>query len=364
MVQRAIESTGKTRLQSIDSLRGLAALLVICLHVAEYFILLPEIKSHGTALADAIIYYDLGRVGITVFFLISGYVICASLYGEKWSGLKRFVVRRFFRLFPLFWFSIALVWWSHYYMMDLPFSASLVLANSTMIPAVLGQPFMMGLYWTLETELLFYVLMGFMFMLSMLTNSRRIVLLMLMLLGVLGLFYLCIDLRPSLPHWYSTPYHLLLMFCGVLYRYVEDDNHTERSVQRDRRLMFIVGISTVFLPLLANLYLVSVDNLVENLQDVRSYLCGIGIFFLGMRTRLFNVSWLSRMGLISYSMYLLHPVVFVTLHLGWMKWFGHMPSVHISLYILLTATLTVILSRVTYRFVERPFIEYAKKLEA
>ena len=57
------------RFETIDALRGIAALLVIWQHSSETFIRKIGVAQHGTFLADIAKDYDFGRIGIIVFFL-------------------------------------------------------------------------------------------------------------------------------------------------------------------------------------------------------------------------------------------------------------------------------------------------------
>ena len=64
------------RFSHIDALRGIAALLVIWLHVSEVFVhISPETAAQGTALYTVAWAVDVGRVGVVVFFAISGFVV-------------------------------------------------------------------------------------------------------------------------------------------------------------------------------------------------------------------------------------------------------------------------------------------------
>jgi peptidoglycan/LPS O-acetylase OafA/YrhL len=49
-------------------------------------------------------YFDWGRFGVVLFFLISGFVIPYSFSGQ--APLRKFVVSRLFRLYPAFWLSV------------------------------------------------------------------------------------------------------------------------------------------------------------------------------------------------------------------------------------------------------------------
>ena len=96
------ETAAATRLASLDSIRGLAALSVVICH---YLIFLQ-----GTALGREIWHWlwvpplSLFRSAygsVILFFVLSGYVLALSLAGERRSWLV-FAIRRFFRIWPAF----------------------------------------------------------------------------------------------------------------------------------------------------------------------------------------------------------------------------------------------------------------------
>jgi len=75
------------RLGRLDVLRGVAALCVVFDHLSFY--LLQHVK------ADVYQWFDLGDYGVFVFFLISGYIVPASL--ERKGTARTFWVSRLFR---------------------------------------------------------------------------------------------------------------------------------------------------------------------------------------------------------------------------------------------------------------------------
>ena len=86
-------STSKTRLQFLDALRGIAVFLVIFSHIAHE-------RSQAAQRIDAN-YFQIGQAGVSLFFLISGYIIPKSLNAAP--SLKVFWLHRFFRLYPAYW---------------------------------------------------------------------------------------------------------------------------------------------------------------------------------------------------------------------------------------------------------------------
>jgi peptidoglycan/LPS O-acetylase OafA/YrhL len=95
----------KARNSSLDSLRGLAILLVIGVHI-NFFA--PQ--GGIVALAETF-WRRVGYVGVDLFFVLSGYLIGSLLLTEmeRHSSLNitRFLIRRGFKLYPVYYFFIA-----------------------------------------------------------------------------------------------------------------------------------------------------------------------------------------------------------------------------------------------------------------
>lgn len=79
---------------SIQILRGIAALLVVCHHA----ILQLSFRNHNRT-------FELGAIGVDIFFAISGFVIYLTGRKLSWGG---FIARRIARVVPLYWFFLLL----------------------------------------------------------------------------------------------------------------------------------------------------------------------------------------------------------------------------------------------------------------
>ena len=91
------------RLENLDALRGLTAMSVLVQHLLSH---VWRAMPNGTHWLKAIglDYFDWGRFGVVLFFLISGYVIPLS-FSEP-TPVRKFIVSRAFRLYPAFWLSV------------------------------------------------------------------------------------------------------------------------------------------------------------------------------------------------------------------------------------------------------------------
>ena len=91
------------RIPSLDGIRAIAILLVLVGHSINA---LP-------ALAPVIEWLEVGRVGVSIFFVLSGYLITRLLVEEEERqgaiSLKAFYIRRFFRIVPPYYLYLTCV---------------------------------------------------------------------------------------------------------------------------------------------------------------------------------------------------------------------------------------------------------------
>ncbi|MFH8236555.1 acyltransferase family protein [Streptomyces sp. NPDC018321] len=113
-------------------------------------------RPPGELFPDAHRYFAFGRLGVDLFFLISGFVICMSAWGRT---PRDFFISRVTRLHPMYWVAI-IVSASVVYLFDTPFghpNPRVLFANFTMLQTPLGVDNLDSVYWTLWPELCFYL---------------------------------------------------------------------------------------------------------------------------------------------------------------------------------------------------------------
>jgi len=96
--QNQTQST-PARLRTFDTLRGLAIMGVIIYHTAEK---IPSKMAWVDALAGR------GMFGVQLFYFVSAITMCHmwKLREGESSPVRKFYIRRFFRIAPLFWIAI------------------------------------------------------------------------------------------------------------------------------------------------------------------------------------------------------------------------------------------------------------------
>jgi peptidoglycan/LPS O-acetylase OafA/YrhL len=153
------------RLGTLDLLRFVAALAVVGYHFTAFYTGGGSAwSSQGNVrpaelfpVANEVTRY--GFLGVDVFFLISGFVVCMSVWGRT-PG--EFFASRVARLYPAFWAAVLLtttvctLWPT----VREGLTPREVLVNLTMLPEPLGVGFVDGVYWTLFVEFRFYLVLA------------------------------------------------------------------------------------------------------------------------------------------------------------------------------------------------------------
>jgi peptidoglycan/LPS O-acetylase OafA/YrhL len=148
------EEGSANRLAWLDVLRGLAALFVVFDHLSYYVLLPARWAIYG--------WFDPGDYGVFVFFMISGFIVPASL--ERKGSLRTFWVSRLFRLYPLYLLAVGLavaLWLVH--LGGLRGAGAdpetSVLSQLLMMSNVLAGPNLPNVVWSLSYEMIFYLLL-------------------------------------------------------------------------------------------------------------------------------------------------------------------------------------------------------------
>jgi peptidoglycan/LPS O-acetylase OafA/YrhL len=353
------------RLHQIDALRGMAAILVIVSHASEGLASFATQYGHSNLLAQLAQRADIGRIGVIIFFIISGFVVAHTLAGRD-ASLEKFAVRRFFRLYPLYWLSIILVIFFHgsgNYPLAPQGDYSALLANVTMLPTLLGFDPMMGVYWTLETELVFYLFAVVVYRAGQLFKPVVLFWIIFALIGTFAAVMFDVLPAPRLLSWKSLALNLSFMFWGALFHAVVFNPALHAYGKRGRYLL-LVSAGLILLPSFYTFIRFFSSNSPDDLRWAVAYPAAVFAFALIFFAKGRWTQWVSGLGVISYSMYLLHPiaVAMVTRFLGSREIDVRMASLPFMTAV--TIGITVALSIMSYFLLEKPCIFFGRKLTA
>ncbi|WP_285424432.1 MULTISPECIES: acyltransferase [unclassified Pseudomonas] len=332
------------RLAYLDALRGIAALLVVFTH------LFVPVVGHVWVFDNLI---DPGKLGVLWFFMISGVVIPYSLKPVA-DGAQRFLISRFMRLYPAYWLSLLL------FVLMLKLSGATlpswpqIVANLTMVQAALGFDDVVGLYWTLFIELVFYALCLALFLAGKLYDLvfRARCSLAFLLLGLAMAAVREVTER-KLP--VALPLALSLMFFGSVWRQWLLAEHSPTLTRQLKRLL--IAFAVLLPPTLIMAYNKDMGTGETWGRYCFTYAVAISSFLLLTRSVRLDHPALVWLGAVSYSLYLLHPSMGMLSELLLGKTGAS------ALVIALCATLlTLGAAHLCFRYIEHPFIQLGKRL--
>ncbi|MGN2499270.1 acyltransferase family protein [Serratia nevei] len=330
------------RLEYVDSIRGLAAIGVVIAHF-----IVPLYLSSSVIFHDFI---DIGKIGVVLFFIISGFIIPFS-FKEKNGGVKAFLISRFFRLYPAYWVSLFIFLVVSYFV-GTAYPTHQILSNITMFQSAFGVRDIVGVYWTLFIELVFYALCVFLFVMGILNNLRTNFYLSLIMLGFALLlggvrYFSGISLPVALPLALS-----LMMFGGMWRAYILHGDYYAKKLCGRYILVYVFMIPVICSFAYGGLF-------GNGIRYIITYLLSVVLFFIfTTKVRLQN-RFFVFLGTISYSVYLIHPSILVlfehfsdTLDSNWKLFWAIMGVI-----------VTIPISHVIYKFVEEPAVAFGRKMK-
>ncbi|MDB6107204.1 MAG: acyltransferase 3 [Gammaproteobacteria bacterium] len=355
--------TGAWHIPSLDGLRGLSVLLVLSSHTLQ-----------SAQLRDVIP----GSFGVTVFFFLSGYLITTLLRVEVEDtgsiAFGKFYLRRALRIFPPFYLVLLLAALRGHY------GVLIHTANHMEWSYVLGQALQLtnylqiyfptehlapgtDIFWSLAVEEHFYLLFPWIFLwLARLEEPRKraAVLLAACALVLLWRCYLEFVLQSSYNRTYcatDTRIDSILFGCTLALWGNPVLDSTRISENAWKHWLFPLSLAGLALS-----FGVTNPSFADTARYTLQGVCLVAVFVVAIRypdwgpMRPLNSRLLSWIGLISYSLYLLHLSVLKAVYSVW----GH------SIWVLLCVgwVASIGLAAAIYYAIERPAGRLRKRLSA
>lgn len=318
----------------IDLLRIIAAAGVVLFHF-EY----AATNTHNW-------YYYVcqwGYLGVPIFFTISGYCILIALQHAKKPS--EFIIRRFFRIFPPYWFSLLLIFIIVSLLRVLTGANSVVVfpksiagfgaTLSLLTKPVTGIPTLNWVYWTLSFEAFFYIVVYICsffkkqyFTIALLLVTLLSIVLpvyksgVLFFLGYWPLFSIGIAVYQLLH--YSAREKLL---SAILFAFSIAGFYTTHQ-----EFYYVLACSVTVLLIVINHFVPLKDN------------------------------FLSRLGDVSYSLYLIHVPIGIYIFNQFKTETIKQNLVYCIPFELVLLVMLVWLSKLMHKYIELPAIKYGKRL--
>ncbi len=344
--------------ETIDGLRGFLALGVFIHHAAvwEQYLQTGEWKTPPTNL-----YAQLGETNVSLFFMITSFLFISKLIHQKVNlpfSWKQFFIGRIFRLVPIYYFTLLLLiivvfylsnWNLYTNWVDLIKSvANWALFTINAIPGVNKYPdtsiIIARVVWSLPYEWFFYIclpLIGFV----LLKNKPHWLTITISLIVAVGFYTV---------HGISIK-HVLSFSGGAIAPFLLKYQVVKFNIKH-WLVSAVVVLSVFSIGLFNSAHQLACKVIIALIFTLIA--CGNDVFGL-----LKNQS-LKLLGNISYSTYLLHGIVlfitFKTILVG--NEFQNLSSNTFALVIVILTPIIVVISYLTYIFIEKPFINLGKKM--
>lgn len=283
-----------------------------------------------------------GYLGVPMFFMISGYCILIALQHAKKPS--EFIVRRFFRIFPPYWFSLVLVCaiiivlkilTGANSVATLPKTIAAISATicllTTPVTNVIG---INWVYWTLSYEVFFYVVI---YGCSIFKNQYFTIALL-----AITILSLVLPVHKSGPLFFLGYWPLFSLGLAIFQLLHYPARQKWLSV-----ILLVLSIAGFYTTHQANNY---------SLVCFITALLIVGNHFFSLKN-----NSISRLGDVSYSLYLIHVPVGIYLF-NLVK----TPAIKANLsycipFDLVLLALLIILSKLMHRHIEVPAINYGKR---
>lgn len=343
----------------IQALRAVAACMVVIFHACELWGTHAGGEHHP-------ITWPTGAVGVDIFFIISGFVMAVSSInkGDGLSSAWNFMKRRIVRIVPLYWIVTSFMLikllilkrnpnfgnGSQHALITLPYviSSYLFIPYCNSIGKIVP---LVDVGWTLSFEMLFYLL--FAAALAFRIGVVRFLTPTLALLAIIGIF--C---RPDWPSIMTLASPLLLEFLAGLWlgSFVLSG---KRMNIRSAAALGVIGI--VLLGVLPN----PSALMRPAIWGIPSFLIVLSSVMLEAQYGRLLPKWSLLLGNASYSLYLSHLLSF-SLCYKVITAFHVLPTASVRFQdevftVLICLGISIPVSLLFYRFVEKPIIDAAKK---
>jgi exopolysaccharide production protein ExoZ len=336
-----IEST-RQDIIPIQMLRGIAASMVVFVHLDV------QLKRLGYGTLDA----PWLASGVDIFFVISGFIMWVSVARRPATSAGEFMRNRLIRIVPIYWLVsagvLAMTIAAPQLLHSTVFSAPHALASFLFLPArhpVSGEfwPLLVP-GWTLNYEMLFYLLFAAALAGADGVPRRRLAIIAVLITSVI-LLGTALENRVDVMHFYANPI-LLEFLAGILIGIV----YLERRVRSSWAW---------FVPLGAGFVLLWLSQRTGSFAPAVNLVAASMIVAGALFAPAFSNRGLKALGDASYSLYLTHVVTLAAIE---QMWAGGLQRLGAPLFVISALTSCVLGALFCYRLLERPITVGLKKM--
>jgi exopolysaccharide production protein ExoZ len=343
------------RVESLDYLRGIMAVSVMMYHYSSW---------SGFVLESSTFLGKLGIYAVSIFYILSGLSLAIVYKGRinQKVDFFKFWAKRLFRIVPLFWVVLTSVIFLEYFKYlfvggEIQFSLEKIFLNySLLFSFFYPDAYIPTGAWSIGNEIVFYLILPFLLFLNKKSSLFLYFFWLIAFFFALYFSFYVFDQSDDLVNqWsdYVNPLNQCFLFVsGVLIGHFKrcSFNRVFGCV-----FLFILVATFMFIPVEGGLIMI-----VSGLERiVFSFLCVFFVFVLYNLNFVFKGvlhSCLKFLGDCCYSIYLFHPVVAIPVVV-----IGYKLNMNPILLYSFSVPLTLLISWVSFRYIESYFIRLGRK---
>ncbi len=352
------------QLSFLSALRGISAIWIVLYHAR----FLPE--KHFLTPLWARWFVDVGGMAVLLFFIVSAFSLMYTYPNRLQSRnhLADFYIHRVFRIYPLF--LIILIYYIISNKVNLSHSHStLELFSNFFLSFNLIAGYQLSIVWagwTVGVEVIFYVMFPFLFKkCDTLLRSLQFLLLSLVLSSLyknlIPYFIEDAQLSSAFQQWFFVRYLPVFAMGIVCYKFWELRHQIKLSEKNLESFGALLCLSSFLLLLTQPSGITSILGDVIYTQGFAFMMLVFGVSTASMQTLKNKI--LIWLGKLSYSIYLIHPIVIWQFQDVSLLIYDRFPnSVAFTISNLAIILIVLVISYLTEKFVESPFINLGKKI--
>jgi peptidoglycan/LPS O-acetylase OafA/YrhL len=343
-----------------DGIRGIAVLLVWLSHSS----------GRDQAAISWLSFHGIGHVGVMLFFVLSGYLLSLPICDGKTFNFKKYIIRRFLRIAPLYYSVLAAVF--IYQQWTGTVSKRYLHIDGEFFGFIKHLLFIKGdsLFWTISAEFVFYLILP---LVALFLSKKRF---------TAVIFFTIVSLAYSFYHFLIYAKILELpgikfvqikhasqffdvFIIGVVFGFLSSDKTAKDFYKKHQKLLdnlsFFIFIFTILITFIfvAKHFLVFNQPLYLFRFISIYYAFAFGLILLSTHygnthlRKIFELKLFMFCGIVGYSWYLLHFPI-----LAYINIFDLPPIIKL----LISTALISIIALAGYKFIEEPFIKIGKNI--
>lgn len=340
------------KIPSLDGLRAVSIAFVIIYH-----------SLFSSKLLDLSV---LGKIGVEIFFVISGFLITTLLLKEKILknkiNLKKFYIRRAFRILPVvFLFLFVLVLLNSIFSLHITnrsFLTAILFVKNLPIPN--SGDWYTGHFWSLAIEEQFYIIFPFLVAYLSIKNYKRLVIGLIVTLTVIN-FCFYNEVGPFNSNRFLHLFSMITvnLFSVGTIAILIGSFLSVLMFENPNILNQLMGVKSFFLSFILFLVALVLRIPIFHLyipyfsHALFAFIIGVVIIMningKNFMSRILNLPFMAEIGILSYSLYIWQQIF--TCYQPWSAMFKYADSIILNLLLLF------LVAFLSYRFYEKKFLD-------